>query len=102
LLDQCIFFGEEACVDGEFFSEIYGGFAGKKAGELWKGWYKKLRDVSSELLPVATVLEEILSAGTLSSRIRKTLGENPSQRRILDVYQNLCRHLEEGKVFIPE
>lgn len=102
LLDQCIFFGEEAFVDGEFFSEIYGGFAGKKAGEIWKGWYKKLRDVSSELLPVATVLEEILSAGTLSSRIRKALGGNPSQRRIFDVYQNLCRHLEEGKVFIPE
>lgn len=100
LLDRCIQSGETAVLEGEEFSAIYGGFCGKTAGEVWKGWYENLLDFCPELPPVAPVLERILSAGTLSARIGKALGNNPDRERIFSLYRALGSHVETGKVFM--
>ena len=49
-----------------------------------------------------TVLERILTQGTLSSRILKALGGDASVKRIGEVYRKLCECLQSGQLFLPK
>lgn len=109
LLERCIYMGEAALVPNgageEILTDIYGqGSPDKKnssqqAGAIWRTWYEQLRPHYPELVPVAPLIERILAAGTLSSRISAALGPNPDKDRIHAVYACLSESAQCGMLF---
>ncbi|MCW7753020.1 glutamate-cysteine ligase family protein [Desulfobotulus sp. H1] len=98
-LNQAIVDGESALVSDPGLIALYGLDRPKRAGDIWKAWYDRLLPHCPELLPVASFLEKRLEQGTLSSRIRQSLGEHPSPERVRAVYGKLADCLATGRLF---
>jgi gamma-glutamyl:cysteine ligase YbdK (ATP-grasp superfamily) len=62
------------------------------AGEAW-------RVIADRVLPGDRDVGELLSLGTLSTRIRHRLGPAPDRDRLRGVYADLCDCLAEGRLF---
>lgn len=103
ILLEVIAKGQQAIITDTDFAALFGFNCHENCtvGELWK-------HITSETLQldeqpeVAYALHVILSRGNLSRRIREALGENPSETRIQQVYQQLAVCLQNGGVFLPE
>ncbi|MCC6142486.1 MAG: glutamate--cysteine ligase [Candidatus Hydrogenedentes bacterium] len=94
--------GDAAPIDSGAYSECFGlkGAGALTVGKLWKHLHSIfLQDLDPEHTPLYAPLNVILDEGTLSRRILKAAGEAPSRARLGEVYGNLCRCLEEGRMF---
>lgn len=58
------------------------------------------RHITSDY-PHRNNLFHILTQGSLSTRIRKGLGRNPSKDKTFSIYNELCSCLSEGRLFTP-
>jgi len=50
----------------------------------------------------AEALDVIVGEGTLAERILRATGPAPTRERLVEVYGELCRCLEEGTMFHAE
>jgi carboxylate-amine ligase len=102
LLDRAAENGEEARVDNYEYLQAFG-FPDKSAsmGDLWRHIIERL--VRSGNVAVTTWKREIdvlLTQGTLSHRIIKSLAGDSSKDNIITVYKHLCDCLAQNKMFL--
>ncbi|GIW74820.1 MAG: glutamate--cysteine ligase [Phycisphaerales bacterium] len=93
----CIRDAEAATIDQGAILEAFGVTDGPlPCGALW-------RRLAEQLLPAdhpdRAVLDRILSAGTLATRLRRAAGPSPSRQRLASVYAELARCLAQGCLF---
>lgn len=62
---------------------------------LWSLYERHISHIS----PYRDALKHILTHGSLSARIRKSIGPDPSSEEIFSIYNHLCSSLSEGKLF---
>ena len=65
--------------------------------EVWRKLYERVKENIPQNYWEA--IERILENGSLSTRILKALGEDPSEERIVEVYRKLGNCLEENRLF---
>jgi len=89
---------DEAVIHDEEYLALFG-FSGESctAGELWKHLFAQLPELADPASPWRVPLETILNEGPLARRINEALHENVLE----DVYEELCRCLEDGEMFHP-
>ena len=95
--------GQEAVISNLDYVRCFG-YPCREActvGELWKFLAQEVI-VLEEQPEISHALNIILSRGNLSSRILAATGENPSEERIKEVYQQLAVCLQEGGIFLPD
>jgi gamma-glutamyl:cysteine ligase YbdK (ATP-grasp superfamily) len=102
LLEQAAEKAEAARVDNEEYLQVFG-FPDRSANmtDLWRHITERL--VRSGNVAVTTWKREIdvvLSQGTLSRRIIKSLGKDHSKENITRVYKQLCDCLAQNKMFL--
>lgn len=102
LLEQAAIKGERAAIGDEGYLQVFG-FPEKTAamGDLWRHITERL--VRSGNVAVATwkrELDVLLTQGTLSGRIVRTLGADHSRENITRVYKHLCDCLAQNKMFL--
>lgn len=97
LFKVCVREAEDAVIDNPQYLRALG-FEGDrvKAGFLWQYLAEK-SDILDE--GESAIIQVIGTEGTLATRILRSLGENPSHEKLLQVYQKLVECLEENKVF---
>jgi len=103
LLDT-VKYGEESIIRNKEYLKVFG-IKNKTeitAGNLWENIYTNLNnfdDVISmqEIKPAEVILEY----GTLSTRIKKALGNNLSKENIINVYKLLAESLSSNEMFLP-
>ena len=94
--------GERAVIDDPRYLRMFG-FSGARAeaGELWR----HLADESGRrgLIDARSmrIIKFMLDEGTLSRRILRSLGKDPSRTRLREVYGRLCRCLAGNELFDP-
>ncbi|GAB3526933.1 glutamate-cysteine ligase family protein [Pontibacter brevis] len=102
LLLEVIRKGQKAVVTNPDYARCFGFVCSGNctAGELWKHLVEELLVLDDEP-EVAHALNILVSRGNLSTRILKATGEDPSDEKIREVYQQLARCLQQGGVFLP-
>ncbi|MFD2518737.1 carboxylate-amine ligase [Salinimicrobium flavum] len=97
IFDEVIKDAEDTVVTNEAFLAVFDISPSATVGEIWKKLYFLVRDTISETH--RSIIETILEQGSLSTRILTALGENPSEEKILEVYKDLGRCLQENRLF---
>jgi len=92
--------GEHAVIDNTRYLKMFG-FPDAKttARELWQHLLKESQARSPLDAGSVRIINHILEQGTLSSRILKALGKDPSHKRLKEVYEMLCRCLVRNEIF---
>jgi carboxylate-amine ligase len=101
VLENTIRFGESAVIRDSSYLKLFG-FPEKKAraSELWRHLIgEHCAQDSGAGSDLTRTLQHILDAGTLSTRILKSLGQCPSRARMHEVYGKLCDCLAQGSLF---
>ena len=95
--------GERSVVSDAGYLRMLGVDGGPcTARDIWKKLVETIkRNDPAWIAPHQTVLEQILTQGTLSSRILKALRSDGSVKRIGEVYRKLCECLQSGQLFLP-
>jgi glutamate---cysteine ligase / carboxylate-amine ligase len=104
VLEACIRDGEETVIDHAGYLRLLG-YPGERcrAKELWQFLVEAMHaDDPVHMAIWNEPLRVILKHGTLSTRIRKAVGNNPSRARLKTVYGELCACLEQNRMFIPQ
>lgn len=103
LLDT-IKYGEESIIRNKEYLKVFG-IKNKTeitAGNLWENIYTNLNIIDDIIYKQQLkVVETILEYGTLSTRIKKALGNNPSKENIISVYKRLAESLSNNEMFLP-
>ncbi len=70
------------------------------AGEVWKVLISRISKRSTSAIPLYfEPLQTILSKGSLSTRILKKSGHNPSTEKIIEICRQMCDCLQDGIMF---
>lgn len=93
--------GQQATIDHWEYVQAFGHNSNCTAGELWKLLIDKLSVGNSALEKWKPELNVILSEGTLSDRIIKSLNGDTSAEAIKKVYKQLGGCLAQNKMFVP-
>ena len=97
ILDRVIKDAEETLVQNERYLNIYDLMGKVTVNEIWEKLYERVKDkISSDH---RSTLEYILQNGSLSSRILRSVGEEPSEEVILKTYRQLADCLQENRLF---
>lgn len=97
---EVIKYGENSRIHNLEFLEIFGIDEVVSAGDLWKFIYE--RHLKKKLPQESrNSLEHILTHGSLSTRITKATGSDPSAKKIREVYSRLAHCLQTNTMFIP-
>jgi len=92
--------GENAVIDDNRFLSAMGLNRVCSAGQLWKYLIEQLQSYDRQwITPFMPVLDLILNEGTLSSRILRSLGENPGLDHIKKTYRQIGDSLLTGSIF---
>jgi gamma-glutamyl:cysteine ligase YbdK (ATP-grasp superfamily) len=101
ILEKTISSGEAAVIEDPEYLGAFG-YPEKqaRAADIWRHLIKECftADTASDN-EIMGPLRLILDRGTLSRRILKSLGEDPSPSRLHEVYEKLCDCLAEGILF---
>jgi carboxylate-amine ligase len=94
--------GESAIISDSSYLEALGLSSGRfSATEIWKQIiqksFKRKQFLSANF---SRPLEIILNEGTLSSRILRNAGPDPSRAVIRDIYHKMCDCLSDGIMFL--
>lgn len=94
--------GGDELIDNPGYLGIFG-FPGKraKASELWQHIFEKAKAAAAMLPEQKEALQMLWTKGTLSKRIVKATGSDPSLPKIKEVYRILSDCLATNKMFIP-
>ncbi len=91
--------GEAALVDDSDYLEALGIRARRAAaGEIWQQLSQRLVASGSD---ACRTLDVMLAEGTLSTRIRRALSDEPHQAELAEVYGQLADCLASGRLFLP-
>jgi len=102
LLDKTAVQAQLAVIDDAAYLALFG-FPGKSAtaAEVWRHIEERfLRSGNPAVSGVRGGLEVILQSGTLSQRLIRALGPDPSAARIASLYRKLCDCLAQNKMFL--
>lgn len=93
--------GENALVTDENYLRALGLPAHAiTAGEVWKVLISRISKRSNSAIPMYfEPLDTILSKGSLSTRILKKSGHNPSAEKLIEICQQMCNCLQDGTMF---
>lgn len=103
LFEKCMVTGQKTEVTSEEFLRAFGIQEGPmSAKDVWQAVMDRLVNSGNTALEKWTPeLSVILTEGTLSDRIIKSLNEDYSETSIKDTYRKLCGCLEQNKMFLP-
>jgi carboxylate-amine ligase len=101
IFDKASRIGQKASIDHWEYVQAFGHNANCNAGELWKKIVEKLSVGNSALEKWKPELNVILSEGTLSDRIIKSLHGDTSAESIKRIYKQLAGCLAQNKMFVP-
>ena len=101
ILERTISSGEAAVIEDPEYLGAFG-YPGKqaRAADIWRHLIKECftADTASDN-EIMGPLRLILDKGTLSRRILKSVGKDPSPSRLHEVYEKLCDCLAQGRLF---
>lgn len=100
ILDQVIQNAEESVITDEAYLAAFDLAPSVTVKEVWKKLYSLVHDDIPE--KYKGILEAILEKGSLSTRILKATGENPSEEKIYEVYRELGKCLQENRLFTAD
>lgn len=102
LFDLGIERAEEAMIVDADYLKIFGADTPVKAGDLWKFILETLiRRGNTVLERWRPELNIILTEGSLSTRMVKAMGGNPTASSVNNVYRQLSDCLAQNKLFLP-
>ena len=97
ILDRVIKDAEETLVQNERYLNVFDLMGNVTVNEIWKKLFERVKEkISSDH---RSTLEYILQNGSLSSRILRSVGEEPSEEVILKTYRQLADCLQENRLF---
>ena len=101
---NCVKHGETAEINDSGYLSAFG-ITGKtkiQANELWREIYNHIT-INNNILSIDELkpVETILSNGTLSTRIKKSVGENITREKLIETYKHLSASLKTNELFIP-
>lgn len=97
IFNKVIVDAESTEVENVEFADIFDLQPGVTVNEIWKKIYSLVKTNIS--VKHQKSLEFLLENGSLSSRIMKALGKDPSEKEILKVYRELAACLAENRMF---
>lgn len=102
LLDKTSERAQEVVIDNRDYLQVFG-FPGTSANisELWSHISGRLaRQGNVAVTTGKPELHTILKEGTLSQRMIRSLGKDPSRGKITELYRHLCDCLAQNKMFL--
>lgn len=96
ILQQCVKYGEAARIDNLDYLRALGIDSVQTAGEAWRALAAMAQQ---KLAPHRAALDVILDEGTLSTRLKRSVGSNITAASLLSTYRHLCDCLAEGRMF---
>lgn len=102
ILDQTTMMGQSAIIQNTSYLEVFG-YPGKlaQAGELWHHLLEwSIKHSNSSVQHWRPQLDVLVTEGTLSSRIIRSLGGNPSLAEIQRTYKKIAGCLAQNKMFL--
>ncbi len=96
ILQQCVKYGEAARIDNLDYLLALGIDSVQTAGEAWRALAAMAQQ---KLAPHRAALDVILDEGTLSTRLKRSVGSNITAASLLSTYRHLCDCLAEGRMF---
>ena len=97
IFNDVIIDAEETIIKDENFAAIFDLQANVSVNQIWERIYSLVKENISKKHRAA--IEFLFENGSLSTRILKSLGENPSEEDITKVYRELGKCLEENGMF---
>lgn len=101
IFDKTLSVGQKATIDNWDYVQAFGANSNCTAIELWKKIIERLSAGNSALEKWKPELSVILSEGTLSDRIIKSLEGDSSAEAIKRTYKQLSGCLAQNKMFVP-
>jgi carboxylate-amine ligase len=101
ILDETIRLGPSANISAAEYLDLFGLKEFSTARQVWENILNRLVQGSPALEKWKPELSIILTEGTLSDRILKSLGGDHSQEAIKTVYKKLAACLGQNKMFVP-
>lgn len=102
LLDKTSEKAQDVVIDNREFLQVFG-FPEPSANvsELWRHISERLaRQGNVAITTGKPELNTILKEGTLSQRMIRSLGKDPSKEKITELYRHLCDCLAQNKMFL--
>lgn len=96
ILKQCVKYGEAARIDNADYLRALGIEGARPAGEVWRALAAMAQQ---KLAPHRAALDVILDEGTLSTRLKRSVGPSVTAASLLSTYRRLCDCLAEGRMF---
>lgn len=97
IFNKVILDAEQTKIDSKEFTNIFDLQPGVTVSEIWEKIYFLVKEKISD--KHQKTIEFLLQNGSLSTRILKALGENPSEEKILEVYRTLGKCLAGNRMF---
>jgi gamma-glutamyl:cysteine ligase YbdK (ATP-grasp superfamily) len=91
--------GERAMIDDGDYLEALG--LGRSPMTAQAAWRRLAQELMGDATPWAEALGVVLDQGTLATRLRAALGDDPSRDRMRAVYRHLCDCLHDDRAFLP-
>ncbi|WP_029034841.1 carboxylate-amine ligase [Salinimicrobium terrae] len=98
IFNSVIVDAEETTIENPAFADIFDLQPRVSVMQIWNKIYALVKENISE--KHQSSIEFLLQNGSLSTRILKALGENPSEENILRVYRELGKCLEENSFYV--
>jgi carboxylate-amine ligase len=97
IFNEVIIAAEASIIQNAAFADIFDLQPGSSVKDIWRRIYSLVKENISE--KHRNRIEFLLKNGSLSTRILKSLGEDPSEEEIIRLYQELANCLEENRFF---
>jgi gamma-glutamyl:cysteine ligase YbdK (ATP-grasp superfamily) len=101
ILDDTAKYGQQANITSTEYLSIFGFTQPMSAGEVWKNILARLLVLNPSLQKWTPEISLILTEGTLSDRILRSLNSDHSPDAIKAVYRKLCACLEQDRMYVP-
>ncbi len=96
VLQQCVKHGEAARIDNVDYLRALGLSSAQTANEAWRALAAMEQQ---KLAPHRAALDVILAEGTLSTRLKRSVGPKVTPAALHSTYRRLCDCLAEGRMF---
>lgn len=97
IFNEVIIAAEASIIQNAAFADIFDLQPGSSVKDIWRRIYSLVKENISE--KHRNSIEFLLKNGSLSTRILKSLEEDPSEEEIIRLYQELANCLEENRFF---
>jgi carboxylate-amine ligase len=101
ILDETTRYGQSVTISAAEYLDVFGLKQFSTAKQIWEHILNRLVHGNPALEKWKPELSIIQTEGTLSDRILKSLGGNPSHEAIKTVYKKLAACLAQNRMFVP-